>query len=147
MHAGRTSCRSSKKPSAPTCGGRRGRSRSARRSSSRTRATARRTRRSGKRARGGRAGNRVGIWAHNRHEWVVIQFATARVGAILVTINPAYQAAELHYALEKAGVSLLMMAAYDVPLPPGLDAVVLDRDWDAFLAGAERGSGWELAAR
>ena len=98
-------------------------------------------------ARGVRAGDRVGIWAPNRHEWVVIQFATARVGAILVTINPAYQAAELHYALEKAGVSLLMMAAYDVPLPPGLDAVVLDRDWDAFLAGAERVSGWELAAR
>ena len=46
-------------------------------------------------ARGVRKGDRVGIWAPNRYEWVVTQFATARVGAILVTINPAYKAAEL----------------------------------------------------
>ena len=42
-------------------------------------------------ARGVRQGDRVGIWAPNRFEWVVIQFATARIGAILVNINPAYQ--------------------------------------------------------
>src|SRR6185295_16197220 len=46
-------------------------------------------------ARGVRPGDRVGIWARNRHEWVVTQFATARIGAILVTINPAYRATEL----------------------------------------------------
>ena len=46
-------------------------------------------------ARGVRTGDRVGIWAPNRHEWLVIQYATARIGAILVTINPAYKAAEL----------------------------------------------------
>ena len=61
-------------------------------------------------ARGVRRGDRVGIWAPNRHEWVVTQLATARVGAILVTINPAYKTAELRYALDKAGVSLLVMA-------------------------------------
>src|SRR6266480_7558753 len=61
-------------------------------------------------ARGVRKGDRVGIWAPNRHEWVVTQFATARIGAILVTINPAYKTAELRYALDKAGVSLLVMA-------------------------------------
>ena len=44
-------------------------------------------------ARGVRKGDRVGIWAPNRHEWVVTQFATARIGAILVTINPAYTGA------------------------------------------------------
>ena len=43
----------------------------------------------------------------NRYEWVVVQYATARVGAILVNINPAYQAAELEYALRQSGVSVL----------------------------------------
>src|ERR1700754_2565849 len=61
-------------------------------------------------AHGVAKGDRVDIWAPNRYEWVVTQFATARVGAILVTINPAYQAAELRYALHKAGVSLLFSA-------------------------------------
>ena len=61
-------------------------------------------------AHGVRKGDRVGIWSPNRFEWVVTQFATARIGAILVTINPAYKAAELEYALRKAGVSLLVMA-------------------------------------
>src|ERR1700759_2119681 len=50
-------------------------------------------------ANGVSAGDRVGIWAPNRYEWVIVQWATARVGAILVTINPAYKAVELKYAL------------------------------------------------
>src|ERR1700754_498963 len=54
-------------------------------------------------ARGVGKGDRVGIWAPSRYEWVVTQFATARVGAILVTINPAYRASELEYALRTAG--------------------------------------------
>ncbi len=91
-------------------------------------------------------GDRVGIWARNRHEWVVTQFATARIGAILVTINPAYQAAELDYALRKAGVSLLVMA--DGPLRPDrLDTIVLENDWDAFLAAGGRVGDAELAER
>ncbi|MFP5356292.1 MAG: AMP-binding protein, partial [Gemmatimonadota bacterium] len=44
-------------------------------------------------------GERVGIWSPNRWEWVVTQFATARMGAVLVNINPAYRTAELEYAL------------------------------------------------
>ena len=55
-------------------------------------------------------GDRVGIWAPNRYEWVVLQFAAARVGAILVNINPAYKTAELEYALNQSGVSLLLLA-------------------------------------
>ena len=51
-------------------------------------------------ANGVQRGDRVGIWAPSRFEWFVLQFATARVGAILVTINPAYKAAELEYALD-----------------------------------------------
>jgi fatty-acyl-CoA synthase len=62
-------------------------------------------------ARGVRKGDRVGVWAPNRYEWYVTQFATARIGAILVTINPAYKTAELEYALNKAGVSVLLHSA------------------------------------
>ncbi len=111
-------------------------------------------------ARGVQKGDRVGIWAPNRYEWVVTQFATARVGAILVTVNPAYKAAELGYALTKAGVSVLVMARglrgadYVAmldevgPRCPALrEAIVLENDWAAFLAAGEGVSDHELAAR
>ena len=55
-------------------------------------------------------GDRVGIWSPNRSEWVLAQFATARIGAILVNINPAYRRAELEYALVKVGVKALITA-------------------------------------
>ncbi|HEY2976910.1 MAG TPA: AMP-binding protein [Burkholderiaceae bacterium] len=61
-------------------------------------------------ALGLRRGNRVGIWAPNRHEWLITQFATARVGLILVNINPAYRKTELEYALNKVGCRALVMA-------------------------------------
>ncbi|MEU5984653.1 AMP-binding protein [Streptomyces sp. NPDC047434] len=52
-------------------------------------------------------GDRVGIWAVNCAEWVLVQYATARIGAIMVNINPAYRAHELEYVLRQAGISLL----------------------------------------
>lgn len=55
-------------------------------------------------------GDRVGIWSPNRVEWLVTQFATARIGAILVNINPAYRQAELEYALNKAGARMIITA-------------------------------------
>src|ERR1041384_3559235 len=55
-------------------------------------------------------GDRVGVWSPNRFEWVVLQYATARIGAILVNINPAYKATELGYVLNQAGVSVLAMS-------------------------------------
>ncbi|QNG19681.1 AMP-binding protein [Rhodococcus triatomae] len=55
-------------------------------------------------------GDRVGIWAPNRPEWTLIQYATAKIGAILVNINPAYRTHELRYVLEQAGVRLLVSA-------------------------------------
>ena len=55
-------------------------------------------------------GDRVGLWSPNRFEWVVVQYAAARVGAILVNINPAYKTAELEYALNQSGVSVLLLA-------------------------------------
>lgn len=61
-------------------------------------------------ALGLRKGNRVGIWAPNRHEWLVTQFATARIGLILVNINPAYRKSELEYALRKVGCRALVMS-------------------------------------
>lgn len=55
-------------------------------------------------------GDRVGIWAPNRPEWLLTQFATARIGAILVNVNPAYRPNELEYALAKVGVRALILA-------------------------------------
>jgi fatty-acyl-CoA synthase len=55
-------------------------------------------------------GDRVGIWAPNCVEWVLVQFATAKVGAILVNINPAYRTHELEYVLRQSGVKLLLSA-------------------------------------
>lgn len=57
-------------------------------------------------------GDRVGIWSPNRPEWVLAQFATARIGAILVNINPAYQTQELEFALRHGGVSTLITAPH-----------------------------------
>jgi fatty-acyl-CoA synthase len=93
-------------------------------------------------------GDRVGIWAPNCAEWVVIQYATARVGAILVNVNPSYRQHELDFALRQSGQSLLLYApgfrgvAYR-PLVEAADAPGLRRavelggvEWEAFLAGA-----------
>ena len=55
-------------------------------------------------------GDRVGIWSPNRFEWVLTQFATARVGLILVNINPAYRLGELEYTLNKVGCKALIAA-------------------------------------
>ncbi len=55
-------------------------------------------------------GDRVGIWGPNSFEWVLTQFATAKVGAIMVCINPAYRLFELEYALNKSGCSALITA-------------------------------------
>ena len=55
-------------------------------------------------------GDRVGIWAPNRAEWTLVQYATARIGAILVNINPAYRVHELEYVLRQAGVRTLIAA-------------------------------------
>jgi fatty-acyl-CoA synthase len=56
-------------------------------------------------------GDRVGVWSPNCAEWTVIQFATARVGAILVNVNPAYRSEELRYALRHSGVRWLFTAS------------------------------------
>jgi fatty-acyl-CoA synthase len=55
-------------------------------------------------------GDRLGIWSPNRLEWVITQFATARIGIILVTINPAYQLSEVEYALNKVSCKAIITA-------------------------------------
>ncbi len=89
-------------------------------------------------------GDRVGIWAPNRWEWVLVQYATAEIGAILVTVNPAYRTRELEYALRQSGVALMIaapryktgdyaaMLAEVAPRCPALREVVLleSRRWE-----------------
>jgi fatty-acyl-CoA synthase len=95
-------------------------------------------------------GDLVGIWAPNRWEWVLVQYATAEIGAILVTINPAYRAGELEYALRQSGVAMVIaapsskttdyaaMLAELAPRCPGLsDVVLLDSDRWHQLADAD----------
>ncbi|UFQ18944.1 MULTISPECIES: AMP-binding protein [Streptomyces] len=106
-------------------------------------------------------GDRVGIWAVNCAEWVLVQYATARIGAIMVNINPAYRAHELEFVLNQAGVSLLVAsrahkssdyrALVDEVRPrcPGLRAVhyIGAGSWDALLDAAASVTGEQLAAR
>ena len=56
-------------------------------------------------------GDRIGIWAPNCAEWTLVQYATAKIGAILVNINPAYRTHELKYVMNQAGISYLVSAA------------------------------------
>src|SRR5437588_3802560 len=108
-------------------------------------------------ARGVKKGDRVGIWSPNRHEWTVLQYGTARMGAILVNINPAYKTSELEYALTQSGVSFLVLAKafrtndYVSMLgevrgrcPELKEAVVLEDGWDALLADSKKLSETEL---
>ena len=61
-------------------------------------------------ARGVAKGDRAGVWAPNRYEWVITQYATARIGAILVNVNPASKARELEYALNQSGLRVLLLS-------------------------------------
>jgi fatty-acyl-CoA synthase len=107
--------------------------------------------------RGVKRGDRVGIWAPNRHEWVLLQYGAARMGAILVNVNPAYRVHELEHVLTQSGVSFLVMArsfrgadyvemVREVRLrcPSLRETVVLEDDWDELLEGAKRLSEEEL---
>jgi fatty-acyl-CoA synthase len=104
--------------------------------------------------------DRVGIWSPNRFEWVITQFATARIGGILVNINPAYKTSELQYALTQSGVSLLIHAAafrasdYSAMVrevcshcPALRETVVIDTGWRDLLVRARGASEDELTSR
>ncbi|WP_224368834.1 AMP-binding protein [Hyalangium versicolor] len=105
-------------------------------------------------------GDRVGLWSPNRFEWVVAQYALARVGAILVNLNPAYKTAELEYSLRQSGTSVLLLARgfrqsdyrkmlEEVrPRCPELRlALVLDDDWEMLRSNGTKVSERTLADR
>ncbi|WP_231157579.1 AMP-binding protein [Streptomyces sp. CNZ748] len=101
-------------------------------------------------------GDRVGIWAVNCPEWVFTQYATARIGAIMVNINPAYRTHEVEYVLEQSGIRLLIaslshrtsdyraMAEAVRGRCPELREVVYigDPSWDALTARATPDPVW-----
>jgi fatty-acyl-CoA synthase len=103
-------------------------------------------------------GDRVGIWASNRFEWTVVQYATARVGAIMVNINPSYKSTGLRYALTQSGINLLILARYfrktdnleifesikdEIEYPKQL--VVIDYDWEKFLEAGRKITDQQLS--
>lgn len=111
-------------------------------------------------ARGIKRGDRVGIWSPNRYEWVVIQYATAMMGAIMVNINPGYKLPGLRYALEQSRIDLLIASSHFrktdyVSMLQQLKAeciypkqtVILEQDWDTFLEVGSSITEQQLAER
>lgn len=106
-------------------------------------------------------GDRVGIWAPNCPEWTIVQYATAKIGAILVNINPAYRTHELRYVLDQSGVGTLISATrfrssdYVAMVDevraevPALQRVLFigTQDWDALTSSADRISEVRLRER
>ena len=107
------------------------------------------------------AGDRLGIWSPNRAEWTLLQYATARVGIIQVSVNPAYRTSELEYALHQSGCRMLVaapsfktsdyaaMTAEVRPELPELErAIFFDTpEWDELLEGGSAISTDEVRAR
>ena len=104
--------------------------------------------------------DRVGIWSPNYTEWVLVQYATARIGAVLVTINPAYRTTELEYVLNQSGVSVLVaVEAFTASDYRSMVEEVWDRvatsavvylhtaDWDDLLRAGECVSAEQLDQR
>lgn len=109
-------------------------------------------------ATGVQKGDRAAIWSPNRFEWVLVQYATARIGAILVNINPAYQSNELAYVLGQSGTSVMVSAGsfkgknykrmIEEAWPSCNDlrqVIYLDEDWESFLLKGKSVSNEQLA--
>ncbi|SIS78931.1 fatty-acyl-CoA synthase [Chryseobacterium ureilyticum] len=95
---------------------------------------------------GAKAGDRIGIWSSNRYEWVLLQYATARIGTILVNINPAYRTHELTYVLNQSEIRFIFsslsfkssnykeMVEYAKEVCPTLEhEIFFDDNWEAFV--------------
>lgn len=95
---------------------------------------------------GAKAGDRIGIWSSNRYEWVLLQYATARIGTILVNINPAYRTHELTYVLNQSEVRFIFsslsfktsnykeMVEYAKEVCPSLEhEIFFDENWEYFV--------------
>ncbi|MGO2862922.1 MAG: AMP-binding protein [Brevibacterium sp.] len=108
--------------------------------------------------RGVKKGDRVGIWAQNLGEWALIQYATAKMGAILVNVNPAYRSHELEFVAKQSGMRLLVSQIVAPPHSdyhaiatevaakvPGLDLVFIDTVPDDLLGEASIGERQSFA--
>ena len=106
---------------------------------------------------GAKPGDRVGIWSPNRYEWVLLQYATARIGVILVNINPAYRTSELIFVLNQSQIKYIFASLsfktsnYKKMVDDAreftstlVDEVFFDENWDDFLKGATHISDEEL---
>ena len=102
-------------------------------------------------------GDRVALWAPNCYEWVLVQYATARIGVILVNINPAYRSSELAYVLGQSGTSVIVSAvsfkgsSYKAMIEEGRwscehlkEIIYLDESWQQFLNKAKNISDEQL---
>ncbi len=111
-------------------------------------------------AHGIKRGDRVGIWSPNRYEWVVVQYATALMGAIMVNINPGYKLPGLRYALEQSRIDLLIASSHfrktdyvsmleqlkaDCAYPK--QTVIIEQDWEVFLQSGHNISDQQLIER
>lgn len=84
--------------------------------------------------RGIKKGDRVGIWAQNVAEWALIQYATAKIGAILVNVNPSYRSHELEYVATQSGMSMLVS---QITAPPHSDFHAIASEVAAKVPGLE----------
>jgi len=104
-------------------------------------------------------GDRVALWAPNCFEWVLVQYATARIGAILVNVNPAYRASELAFVLGQSGTSVIVSAvsfkgsSYKDMINEAKwscehlrETIYLNENWESFLSKGKDISNDELNA-
>lgn len=105
-------------------------------------------------------GDRVGIWSPNCYQWTLLQYATAKIGAIMVNVNPAYRTSELIYVINQSGISYMFSALkfkntdYRQMVDDAREftetlkkEIFWDKSWDKFLRGAERISDEVLEQR
>ena len=111
-------------------------------------------------ALGVKRGDRVGVWSPNCYQWTLLQYATAKIGAILVNINPAYRTSELIYVINQSGLSVMFSALqfkssnYKKMMDDAREftdtirkTIFWDKSWDHFLKEGERISDETLRKR
>lgn len=109
-------------------------------------------------SKGLKTGDRLGVWSANRYEWVVLQYATSRLGVILVNLNPAYRKKELLYTINQSEIKFLvsalkfktsdyqqMVLKIKTKAPSLKETVFFDFDWESFVNENQHTSDQDLA--
>lgn len=109
-------------------------------------------------SKGLKTGDRLGVWSANRYEWVVLQYATSRIGVILVNLNPAYRKKELLYTINQSEIKFLvsalkfktsdyqqMVLKIKTKAPSLKETVFFDFDWESFVNENQHTSDQDLA--